>query len=188
MFKDYVYIGTSDEIQNFDIIMSYKEYFNHYNPFVSSYIPSKLSSGFTFRNKSIDKDYFDDIYSTRLNDLYLSPKIILPKIIFLETYGYYELNKDIDLLICGGKIESKYDEAIMLIFPPKKFIFNHKGCTLIFKLDDRELKIDTTYFSNDFYTFIIYDKIDLIIESDNNNLQVIFKTTIRYNENMIIEI
>ena len=86
MFKDHVYIGTSDEIQNFDIIMSYKEYFNHYNPFVSSYIPSKLSSGFTFRNKSIDIDYFDNIYSTRLNDLYLSPKIILPKINFLETY------------------------------------------------------------------------------------------------------
>jgi hypothetical protein len=45
-----------------------------------------------------------------------------------------------------------------------------------------------THFSYEFYTIIIYDKIDVIFESIVKGYRCIFKTTIKYIENMIIEV
>jgi hypothetical protein len=96
------------------------------------------------------------------------------------------LNKNLKLLIyseyyTNDEIIKSTNETIMLIFPPKKFMPKYTGCQLIFKLNGEELKIDTTYFSYDLYTYIIYNQIDLIIEPKEDCLQYLFKTTIKYN-------
>jgi len=192
MFADHVYIGTSDDIDNFDVIMSYREYFYNTNTFISCKTPSKLSSGFTYKYVPVNKDYFDNIYATRYYGVFL-PNIILPKIFFLDNHGDYILNKNLKLLIYSEYFTTDkkikiMNEAVMLIFPPKKIMPKYTGCQLIFKLDGQELKIDTTYFSYDLYTFIIYDQIDVEIVPNEDELQYLFRTTIKYNEHTIIEI
>ena len=203
MFGEHVYITTSDELDNFDLYFSYREYFNHRINKSLIIKPSKLSYGFTIKNKQIDKDYFDNLILSRFNDVYIKSNFVLPKIHFLEKYGSHNLDRNIEVIISNEKYNTHEnennnknindnDEAIMLIFPPKKFVPEYFGGNLIFKIADKEYIIDTTHFSYEFYTIIIYDKIDFIFESIVKGYRCIFKTTIKYNkndiENMIIEI
>ena len=199
MFCDHVYITTSDNLQNFDLYFSYREYFNYQNQYNinrTTIKPSRLSSGFALRNKIIDKDYFDNLSVSRFNDVFIKSNFILPKIIFLEKYGLYNIDLNIEVIISNERYnthENEHnnnddDEAIMLIFPPKKYVNEYHGGSLIFRIADKEYRIDTTQFSYDFYTIIIFDKIDVTFEPIIKGYRCIFKTVIRYNENMIIEI
>lgn len=190
MFGEYVYITTSDKLENFDLIFSYRDYMIPLNSY--RYL-SKLSVGYTLRNESITKEYFDNLDRLRFNDIFLPENFVLPKTKFLEQYGYYELDKNVKLIISNkNNIQNNKDiniyEAIMLILPPKKFISKYIGGNLIFKLKNKEIRLDITQFSYDFFTIIIFDKIDVIFESTNLDYMYIFKTTIKYNENMLIEI
>jgi hypothetical protein len=191
-----VYITTSDELQNFDLHFSYREYFNHRINKSLIIKPSKLSYEFTIRNKIIDKDYFDNLITNRFYDIFLSSNFVLPKIHFLEKYGYYKIDRNIEIIISNEKYNThenenqneNSDEAIMLIFPPKKFVPEYFGGDLIFMISDKEYRIDTAHFSYEFYTIIIFDKIHVTFEPILKGYRCIFKTIIKYNENMIIEI
>jgi len=205
MFSEHVYIITSDELENFDLYFSYREYFNHQNNNILTKKPSRLSSGFTIKNKQIDKDYFDNLIASRFNDVYLKSNFVVPKIDFIDKYGSYKLDKYLEVIISNERYNThennnnnnndkneNLDEAIILIFPPKKFVPDYFGGDLIFKIEDKEYRIDTTHFSYEFYTIIIYDKIDVTFEPILKGYRCIFKTIIKYNdndnENMIIEI
>lgn len=194
MFYDHVYITTSDDLQNFDLYFTYREYFNHRINDSLLLKPSKLSSGYTLRNKIIDKDYFDNLILTRFNDVYISSNFILPKIDFIDKYELLNLDFNIEVIISNQKYnthennKNKNDEATMLIFPPKKYIKEYFGGNIIFKIGDNEYVIDTTLFSYQFYTIIIYDKIDVTFEPILKGYRCVFKTVIRYDDNTIVEL
>jgi hypothetical protein len=162
-------------------------------PLNSYNLLSKLTLGYTLRNESITKEYFDNLNELRCNNIFLPENFDLPKIKFLEQYGYYDLDKNVKLIISNeNNKQTDKDinifEAIMLIFPPKKFVSEYFGGNLVFKLKNQEIRLDTTQFSYEFYTIIIFDKIDVIFEAPKSGYMYIFKTTIKYNENMLIEI
>jgi len=189
MFCNNVYITTSNDLQNFDLYYSFREYFKYKNNKKRIKNPSKLSSGYTLRSLNIDINYFDNLHTTRFNDVFISLKFILPKINFLEKYEEYKLDNYCDVIISNEKYnihESEYNEnnineALMLIFPPKKYIKEYTGGNLIFKLLDKEYIIDTTQFSYEFYTIIIYDKINIIYKPIIKGYRCIFKSVIQYN-------
>jgi len=200
MFCDHVYITSSDDLQNFNLHFSYREYFNHQNNQYNNILtkkPSKLSIGYTLRNKIIDKDYFDNLIVSRFNDVFIPLNFILPKINFLEKYELLNLDLNIEVIISNERYNTHENEhnnhnntdneAIMLIFPPKKYVNEYYGGKLIFKIENKEYEIDTTQFSHEFYTIIIYDKIDVTFEPITKGYRCIFKTVIRYSEFMIIE-
>ena len=150
MFNDHVYITTSDKLQDFNLIYSYRDYFNHPKYIktyiasnITSNIPSRLSSGYTLRNVIIEKEYYDNLYILRFNNIYLSSNVILPKIDFLEKYDSHNLDRTIELIISNKKYNNNIDEniintdeAVILIFPPKQFVSEYAGGDLIFKLSD----------------------------------------------------
>ena len=191
MFKNHIYITTSDELENFDLIYSYREYYKNYGSSLRR--PSKLSSGYILRDKSISKEYFDNLFNLRFNDIYISSNFIFPQIELLNRYVDCHLDININLIISNERYNNtNYDddenEVIVLIFPPKKFIKEYQGGDLIFKLDHNELKIDTTNFSYDFYTIILFDKIDCEFETIKKGYACVFITTIKYKDNTIQEI
>ena len=191
MFKNHIYITTSDELENFDLIYSYREYYKNYGSSLRR--PSKLSSGYILRDKSISKEYFDNLFNLRFNDIYISSNFIFPQIELLNRYVDCHLDININLIISNERYNNtNYDddenEVIVLIFPPKKFIKEYQGGDLIFKLDHNELKIDTTNFSYDFYTIILFDKIDCEFETIKKGYACVFITTIKYKDNTIEEI
>lgn len=196
MFYDHVYITTSDDLQNFDLYFTYRKYFNHRINDSLLLKPSKLSSGYTLRNKIINKDYFDNLILTRFNDVYISSNFILPKIDFIDKYELLDLDFNIEVIISNerynthenGDNNNDKNEAIMLIFPPKKYVKEYSGGNIILKIGDNEYVIDTTLFSYQFYTIIIYDKIDVTFEPILKGYRCVFKTVIRYDDNTIVEL
>jgi hypothetical protein len=196
MFYNHVYITTSDDLQKFDLYFSYKEYFNHRVNDSSILKPSKLSSGYTLRNKNIGKEYFDNLIINRFNNVYISRDFILPKIDFIDKYDSINLDFNIEVIISNEKYNTHEnnnsnndeDEAIMLIFPPKKYCNEYFGGNIILKIEDNEYRIDTTQFSYQFYTIIIYNKIDVIFEPILKGFRCIFKSVIRYNDNTIVDL